>query len=79
MYLAETTADLREQRDALKRDLQQQGYTVLPDHPMPYVVDEAQAAIREDLARCRMSIHPIGRKYSLVPERRHRVLDRTPT
>jgi hypothetical protein len=68
VYLAETTADLREQRDALKRDLQQQGYTVLPDHPMPYIVDEAQAAIREDLARCRMSIHPIGRKYSLVPE-----------
>ena len=68
VYLAETTTDLREQRDALKRDLQQQGYTVLPDHPMPYVLDEAQAAIREDLARCRMSIHPIGRKYSLVPE-----------
>jgi hypothetical protein len=68
VYLAETTSDLREQRDALKRDLQQQGYTVLPDRPMPYIVDEAQAAIREDLARCRMSIHPIGRKYSLVPE-----------
>jgi hypothetical protein len=68
VYLAETTSDLREQRDALKRDLQQQGYTVLPDHPMPYIVDEAQAAIRNDLARCRMSIHPIGRKYSLVPE-----------
>ena len=68
MYLAETTSDLREQRDALKRDLQQQGYTVLPARPMPYIADEAQAAIREDLARCRMSIHPIGRKYSLVPE-----------
>src|SRR6187397_1382521 len=50
VYLAETTTDLREQRDALKRDLQQQGYTVLPDHLMPYVLDEAQAAIREDLA-----------------------------
>jgi hypothetical protein len=68
VYLAETTSDLREQRDALKRDLQQQGYTVLPDRPVSYLVDEAQAAIREDLARCRMSIHPIGRKYSLVPE-----------
>jgi len=68
VYLAETTTDLRDQRDALKRDLQQQGYTVLPDHPMPYILDEAQAAIRDDLARCRMSIHPIGRKYSLVPE-----------
>ena len=68
VYLAETTSDLREQREALKRDLQQQGYTVLPDRTIPYVADEARDAIRDDLARCRMSIHPIGRKYSLVPE-----------
>lgn len=68
VYLAETTSDLREQRDALKRDLQQQGYTVLPDRAMPYVADEARASIRADLARCRLSIHPIGRTYSLVPE-----------
>jgi hypothetical protein len=68
VYLAETTSDLREQRESLKRDLHQQGYTVLPDRAMPYVEDEARAAIREDLARCRLSIHPIGRTYSLVLE-----------
>lgn len=68
VYLAETTSDLRDQREALKRDLLQQGYTVLPDRPLPYIAEEARDAIRADLARCRMSIHPIGRKYSLVPE-----------
>ena len=68
VYLAETTVDLREQREALKRDLQQQGYAVLPDRPLPHVDDETRAAVRADLARCRMSIHPIGRNYSFVPE-----------
>src|SRR6266567_1360557 len=30
IFLAETTTDLKEQREALRRDLQQHGYTVLP-------------------------------------------------
>ena len=68
VYLAESTSDLREQREALKRDLQQQGCLVLPDRPIPHVADEARAAIRADLLRCRLSIHPIGRHYGVVPE-----------
>jgi hypothetical protein len=68
VYLAVTTSDLRESREALKRDLQQQGYTVLPDRTTPDVADEARAAISEDLGRSRLSIHLIGRNYGLVPE-----------
>lgn len=68
VYLAQTTADLKEQREALKRDLQQQGYEVLPDQALPHVFDEACALIRENLARSRMSIHLIGKNYGLVPE-----------
>ena len=68
VYLAETTSDLREQRDVIRRDLQQQGYTVLPSEPLPYVAQEVAAAIRSSLARCRMSIHLLGRNYGLVPE-----------
>lgn len=68
VFLAETTSDLRDQRESLRRDLLQQGYTVLPDRTIPHVYDEATAAILEDLGRCRMSIHPIGKNYGLVPE-----------
>lgn len=68
VYVAETTSDLREQRDAIRRDLQQHGYTVLPTRALPLSIDEATVAIREDLALARMSIHMIGRHYSLVPE-----------
>jgi hypothetical protein len=68
VYLAESTSDLREQREAIRRDLQQHGYTVLPANPLPLVASETKAAVREDLVRCRMSIHLIGKNYSLVPE-----------
>src|SRR5262245_28780127 len=34
VYLALTTSDLREPREALKRDLQQRGYAVLPDRAL---------------------------------------------
>lgn len=68
VYLAETTSDLRDEREAIRRDLQQQGFTVLPDRALPHVAADAESAIRADLARSRMSIHPIGRNYSLVPE-----------
>jgi hypothetical protein len=68
VFLALTTSELREQREALARDLQQHGYTILPDRILPLVSGELETAIRRDLARCRMSIHLIGRSYSLVPE-----------
>ena len=68
VFLAETTFDLREQRDVVKRDLQQHGYTVLPAGPLPQVDSEVKEAVRGDLARCRMSIHLIGKNFSPVPE-----------
>jgi hypothetical protein len=68
VFLAETTADLKEYREALRRDLQQHGYTVLPAQGLPLVAPEMRSSIQEDLAQCRMSIHPIGRHYGVIPE-----------
>jgi len=68
VFLAETTSDLREQRDAIRRDLQQHGYTVLPDRALPAIASELKAAVREDLSHCQMSVHLFGKNYSLVPE-----------
>jgi len=68
VYLAETTYDLREKRDAIRRELQTQGLQVLPDQPLPLVREECEQAIREDLNRSVMSIHLVGRNYGLVPE-----------
>ena len=61
-------SDLKPQRDALRRALQQHGYTVLPARTLPLVEGELAAAVREDLAACRMSIHMFGGNYGMVPE-----------
>jgi hypothetical protein len=68
IFLAETTGDLRDQREAIRRDLLQHGHTVLPSRAVSFLASELQEALREDLAQCEMSIHLVGRNYSLVPE-----------
>ncbi len=68
VYLAETTYDLREQRDAVRRELLGYDATVLPDRSLPLVGPECEEAVREQLARSSLSIHLIGRNYGIVPE-----------
>jgi hypothetical protein len=68
VFLAETTSDLREQRETLRRDLQQHGYMVFPAHPLSSVASEVKVAVSEDLAKCQLSIHLIGKNHSFVPE-----------
>jgi hypothetical protein len=68
IYLAETTSDLREQRETLRRDLQQHGYLVYPMRPLPCVASELRAAVAEDLEKCQLSVMLVGRNYSTVPE-----------
>ncbi len=68
VYLAESTSDVREQRESLRRDLQQHGFRVLPERPIPHESDEAMAAVQDDLAQSRLAIHLLGKHYGLVPE-----------
>jgi hypothetical protein len=68
VFLAQTTFDLKEQREIIKRDLQQHGYTMLPSSALPQVESELKEAVRADLAQCQISIHLIGKTFSLVPE-----------
>src|SRR5215204_4957502 len=68
VYLAETTYDLREKRDAIRRELQAQGLRVVPEQPLPHVIDECAQAIRTALAGTALSIHLVGRNYGLIPE-----------
>ena len=68
IYLAETSFDLKSERDAIKRELQGHGYKVLPDRPLPLIAPESEAMVKEQLARCRLSVHLVGRNYGIVPE-----------
>ncbi len=68
LYLAETTYDLMMHRDKIKRQLQQRGYTILPDRPLPLNVDDLQKQIQTYLERSTLSIHLVGENYGVVPE-----------
>lgn len=68
VYLAETSADLREEREAVKRDLVRNGYEVLPDRPLPLIASELEAAVREQLARSTLAVHLVGTGYGVVPD-----------
>ena len=68
IYLASTGLDLLTQRDVIKRELKRHGYEVLPSRSLPKSVDELKNMIREDLSRCRMSIHLVGEDYGYRPE-----------
>src|SRR5207248_3539248 len=68
IYLAETTYDLRDDRDQIKRELRQHGHTVLPDKDLPLEAARFEVAVREYLARAQFSIHLIGKSYGVIPE-----------
>jgi hypothetical protein len=68
IYLAETTFDLNDERDKIRRDLQQRGYKLLPDKPLPLKSPDFQNTVREYLAQSKLSIHLIGGNYGVIPE-----------
>ena len=68
VYLAETTSDLGEDRDKVKRELQQGGHSVLPDKALPMQGPALRDTVREYLNRSRLSVHLIGEHYGVIPE-----------
>jgi hypothetical protein len=74
VYLAETTSDLREEWENIRRDLTLQGYTVLPDRPLPYLLKDGnfKDTVRDYLNHCKLSVHLIGNRYGLIPEEEER-------
>src|SRR5262245_18639286 len=68
VYLAETSSDLRERRDAVRRELLGQGYSVLPDQPLPLVEPDFSKVVREHIAKSKLSVHMVGENYGVVPD-----------
>jgi hypothetical protein len=69
VYLAQTTADMRDERDRIKRELLQREFYVLPDHDLPTdTATELEASVRENIKRCVLSVHLIGESYGAIPD-----------
>ena len=68
VYLASTGVDMVIQRDMIKRELIRHGYKVLPDHSLPKEIKSLDRMIRDDLDKCRLSIHMVGEDYGYKPK-----------
>jgi hypothetical protein len=68
IYLAETTSDLKEHRESIRRDLQQHGYRILPEQNLPLTDAELRTTVDSLLSQCVLSVHLIGSRYGVVPE-----------
>lgn len=67
VYLASTGVDMVIQRDIIKRELLRHGYKILPDHSLPKEAKALDRMVRDDLDRCRLSIHLVGEDYGYKP------------
>ena len=63
VFLAETTFDLTETRDMLKRELQHLGFRVLPLLPIPEEAEKAKQAIDLCLKQSVVTVHLLGSWY----------------
>lgn len=68
IYLAETSSDLTEQRDTIKRDLLLRGYEVLPDKALPLIGAAFEQEVGDYLSRSNLAVHLIGERYGIIPE-----------
>lgn len=68
VYVAETTSDVADAADAMRRELLARGYRVVPDRALPLIAGKIDDAVRSHLADVDLVIHPIGGTYGIVPE-----------
>jgi hypothetical protein len=68
LYLAETTFDLQQERDQIRREFKPRGTSVLPDRQLPLTADSFKAAVEASLGQSNLSVHLIGENYGVIPE-----------
>jgi hypothetical protein len=70
VYLAETTADLKAEREKLRFELIDRGYTVLPETPLPLdsTVETVMETARDAVNRASLCIHLFGARYGFIPD-----------
>ena len=67
-YLATTTLDLKAENEAIRRELIEQGFRVVPDKPLPLVDTDLEAAVAAYLDDCQLYVQLVGGSYGVVPE-----------
>ena len=64
IYLAVTTPELQDDRDRIRRELEQAGHRVLPEQPLPSEPGPFTQAVCEALAQAQLSVHLLSPQAS---------------
>jgi hypothetical protein len=75
VYLSEVGADLLAERDSIKRELQRNGYRVLPEKNMPNDLDSIMKMVKKNLAESNMSLHLVGSDYGKIQGTNSSIVD----
>jgi hypothetical protein len=68
VFLAETTRDLKAERERLREELIAFQYRVLPEDDLPDDMEAIDAAVKSALGQARLSVHLFGGRYGVIPE-----------
>lgn len=68
IYLADTTNDVKEFRENIKRELEDHGFKILPDKNLTLEDSLYKKEVADYLKQSTMSLHIIGSKYGMIPE-----------
>jgi cellulose biosynthesis protein BcsQ len=68
VFVAVSASDVSTQRERVIRELRQRGYRVHPERELSLEVNELMSMVRDQLARCTLSVHLFGNSYGVVPE-----------
>ena len=69
VYLAATTSDREADRESIESELKQHKYTVLPAEKLDGDAFQIEKKARELLSHARLSVHLIGSRFGVIPER----------
>lgn len=75
VFLSEVGADLIAERDSIKRELQRNGYRVLPEKNMPKDLESVMKLVKKDLTECNMSLHLVGSDYGKIQGTNSSIID----
>jgi len=75
VFLSDVGADLLGARDSIKRELQRNGYRVLPEKNMPNDLEAIMKLVKKDLNQSHMSLHLVGSDYGKIQGTNSSIID----
>jgi hypothetical protein len=68
LYLARTSSDMKERREALRREFEDRGCRVLPEQELPEDAEGYTTSVKAALRLASLSVHLIGARYGSIPD-----------